>query len=93
MFTRKKKFGNFKKRKKKYRKSVINKGLNVRNNEYPNTSQMPDTTNALVSTQYFQDHQSCDMQDGIGFESNVGRSKPGSKTQHYFVSAYTCFLK
>jgi hypothetical protein len=88
MFNRKKKFGNFKKRKKKYRKSVIGKGLNIGNNEYPNLSQMPDTNNALVSTQYFQDHQSCDMQDEIGLITDLGRLIPDSDTQNYFVSAF-----
>lgn len=59
LWTRKKKLGNFKKRKKKYRKSVIGKGIHVANHQkYTHHSNLPDTSHNFLSTHYFQDHQS-----------------------------------
>ena len=71
MFNRKKKLGAFKKRKKKCRKSVLSKGANLGMTEYPNVSQVPDSTQALISTQYFQDHQSCQMDEELQLAANM----------------------
>lgn len=71
MFNRKKKLGAFKKRKKKCRKSVLSKGATTGLSEYPNVSQIPDSTHALISTQYFQDNHSCQMQDEIHLGANM----------------------
>jgi hypothetical protein len=58
LWTRKKKFGGFKKRKKKYRKSVINKGMNLVNTDYLHHPNIPESSQAFSSTNYFVDHAS-----------------------------------
>lgn len=57
-WTRKKKLGNFKKRKKKYRKSVIGKGIHIVNQHEFSSGNVPDTAHAIANTHYFQDNQS-----------------------------------
>lgn len=62
-----------KKRKKKYRKSIIGKGLSLANHEYVKNYNVPDTTHAFVSTQYFQDNRSCDVPDELAYNSEWAR--------------------
>lgn len=86
IFNRKKKIGNFKKRKKKYRKSVIGKGINIASQDYNKGAPLPDSTHAFISTQYFHDNQSCEVPDETGFVSEFARGMPNSNTHTYMVS-------
>jgi len=85
VWLRKKKFGGFKKRKKKYRKSVISKGIHLGNTEYLNNPNIPDSHHAFSSNNYFTDNQSCEIQNNPTFMSDCGVIPVSTDAQNYLV--------